>query len=204
MTKHSPGIARHLVRRHPGLTLVALPGLVLVIVAGLLWSPGTSATGGARASSARGVALVRQDRAAPSFDLPRLFGSGRLGLRSLRGHVVVVNFWASWCTACRHEVPALVRLARRYRGTDVDFVGIDHGDQGSAARAFARRNGMSYPSVVDESGGLLARYGTVGLPTTYVLGRDGRIRFEAIGAADAAALRRSVDRVRTEHLAAHP
>lgn len=130
-----------------------------------------------------------------SFDLPQLSGPGRLSLQSLRGDIVVVNFWASWCTVCQREVPALQALSRHYAGKDVGFVGVDHGDKRSSARRFAQRQGMSYPSVVDESGELLGKYGPVGLPTTYVIGRDGRIRFQVIGAIDRQALRRCVDRL---------
>jgi thiol-disulfide isomerase/thioredoxin len=187
---------RRIVRRHPGFTLVALPCVVLVVVATLLWSPGTPGSTAPSRSRSNGVTPQAQNRAAPAFDLPRLFGPARLSLASLRGHVVVLNFWASWCTACRHEVPALQHLYRHYRGTGVDFIGIDHGDQASAGRAFARGHGMTYPSVIDDSGDLLAKYGPIGLPTTYVIDRTGRIRYQVIGTLDPGALRKAVDRVR--------
>jgi cytochrome c biogenesis protein CcmG/thiol:disulfide interchange protein DsbE len=78
----------------------------------------------------------------------------------------------------------------------VRFLGVDHGDRRSPARAYLRRNGVDYPSVVDDSGALLSEYGANGLPITYVIDRDGRIRYEAIGLVDPASLRHAVDRVR--------
>lgn len=188
-------------RRHPGLMLVALPCLALLIVLGFVWLPGTASSPGRGGAPGTGLAPVAENRPAPEFDLPLLSGSGSLSLRSLRGHVVVVNFWASWCRACAQEVPAMEELFRHYRGTGVDFVGVDHGDQRAAALAFAAGHGMSYPSVVDTHGEVLGSYGAVGLPTTYVINAAGRIRYEAIGSVDVAALRRSVDLVRTGHAA---
>lgn len=193
MSERSEGTARRLVRRHPGLTLVALPCAILATLASLLWFPGAPAGTG---PGSLGVAAVRQNRPAPNFDLPRLSGPRRLSLDSLRGDVVVVNFWASWCAACQREASSLQQLSSRYRGTEVHFVGIDHGDRSSSAREFVRRNGITYPSVVDQSGDLLGKYGTIGIPTTYVIDRGGRIRYQVIGTVDAATLRRCVDRVR--------
>lgn len=185
--------AARLVRRYPGLALVALPCMVLALILTVVWSPGGATGDGATATV--GAATVPQDRAAPQFDLPRLSGSGRLSSASLRGDVVVVNFWASWCRACREDAAAFRQLSRRYSASDVDFVGVDHGDVAAAARAFARRNGLRYPSVVD-SGDLLGRFGGVGLPMTYVLDRSGWIRYQLIGTVDAGTLRQAIDRVR--------
>lgn len=173
---------------------MALPCIALALVLTLVWSPG-GATGDRGGTATVGATTVAQDRAAPRFDLPRLSGSGRLSSASLRGDVVVVNFWASWCKACRDEAAAFRQLSRQYSASGVDFVGVDHGDAPVAARAFARRNGLRYPSVVD-SGDLLARFGGVGLPMTYVLDRGGRIRYELVGTVDAASLRAAIDRVR--------
>ncbi|HET6876165.1 MAG TPA: redoxin domain-containing protein [Jatrophihabitans sp.] len=183
-------------RRHPGVMLVALPCLVLLLVVGLVWSPRTPSSPAPGDGSETGLVPVADDRPAPDFDLPLLSGAGSLSLRSLRGHVVVVNFWASWCRACAQEVPAMESLFRHYQHAGVDFVGIDHGDRRASALAFAENHGMGYPSVVDHDGEVLGAYGAVGLPTTYVINRAGRIRYEAIGSVDVAALRRSVDLVR--------
>lgn len=192
MTERGSGAARLLVRRHPGLTLIALPCAILAVLASLVWFPG--APGGTGPGSV-GVAAVRQNRPAPAFDLPRLSGSGRVRLDSLRGEVVVVNFWASWCTACQRETDALTAVAGEYSDADVHFVGINHADRRPAAQAFSAQHAMSYSSVVDNAGDMLAEYGALGLPTTYVIDRSGRIRYQVIGAVDAKTLRRCVDLV---------
>ncbi|HZU77938.1 MAG TPA: TlpA disulfide reductase family protein [Dehalococcoidia bacterium] len=196
MNGRGRGAALRLVRRHPGLTLIALPCAVLATMGALGWLPGELPQGDRAQSSPAGGAPVVENRPAPSFDLPQLVGARRLSLESLRGDTVVLNFWASWCTVCHHEVAGLQQLSRHYAGAGVDVVGVDDGDSRSPARQFAERTGMSYPSVVDDSGKLLGKYGAAGIPTTYVIDGDGRIRFQVSGAVDPAALRRCVDRLR--------
>lgn len=185
-------------RRHPGYALVAVPCLALALVVDLVWFPGRGDPGTDARFSAAGSAPIVQNRSAPDFDLPRLSGTGRLSLHTLRGRVVIVNFWASWCSVCRQETDALRELSDHFAGPDVQFVGVDYSDESSSARAFARRTGMSYPSVVDETGDLLGKYGAAGLPITYVIGRDGRIRYEVIGKIDGAQLAPAIEQVRAE------
>ena len=189
---------RSVARRHPGLMFVALPCLVLALVAGTVWLPGRTVPSGG-GTVAVGQAPIPQDRAAPNFHLPRLSGSGSLSLHDLRGRVVVLNFWASWCTACHREVPTLSKLAGDYRPSEVRFVGVDNSDRGGSGLEFARQSGMDYPSVVDRSGNLLSKFGAEGMPTTYVIDRTGRIRYEAIGTVDSSALAHAIALVRSGH-----
>jgi cytochrome c biogenesis protein CcmG/thiol:disulfide interchange protein DsbE len=188
------GLARRLrglVRKYPGLVFVATPCLAAAVIVSLVWSPAGS-SGNASATAPVDVTTVAQDRPAPQFDLPLLSGSRRLALHSLRGNVVVLNFWASWCNVCHQDAPVLRRLAGAYRHSDVTFVGVDHGDVSSAARAFVRRNDLTYPTVVDP-GDLLRRYGGIGLPMTYVIDRAGRIRYQTTGSIDSDQLRRAIE-----------
>ena len=113
---------------------------------------------------------------APAFALPRLDSGGELGLASLRGKVVLVNFWATWCDPCRKEIPRLQNAWRRYhRGGDVVFVGVDTQDFRGDARRALRRYGVTYPNVYDGAGRVLRRYGGLPLPRTFVVDRRGRI-----------------------------
>ena len=120
---------------------------------------------------------LRQGKAvtAPGFELERIDREGTLSLASLRGKVVVVNFWASWCGPCRDEAPILERAWRKHRKRGFVLVGIDYNDFDGDARAFARKVGWSYPLVRDREGKVLARYGGTGVPETYVIDRRGRI-----------------------------
>src|SRR6266571_5666585 len=83
--------------------------------------------------------------AAPAFTLPRLLTPGRLALASLRGKVVVLNFWASWCVPCKDEAKTLEAGWMRWRPHGVVVLGVDSEDFSGDGRAFARRYGLTYP-----------------------------------------------------------
>ena len=98
----------------------------------------------------------------------------------LRGKPVVVNIWASWCGPCRVEAPLLQRAADRYAG-DVTFLGVASKDDASAARDFLDRYSIRYPNLFDRSGEIRRLLGMRGFPTTYIVGRDGRVLASVVG-----------------------
>jgi thiol-disulfide isomerase/thioredoxin len=121
--------------------------------------------------------------------LPRLAGEtldgGRLDLVSLRGHVLVLNFWASWCGPCRSEQAGLQQAARDLAGEGVRFVGIDVRDQRAAALAYVQEFKSTYPSLYDPSAELVARLrgqGPAFPPATLVIDEQGRIGARIDGA----------------------
>jgi thiol-disulfide isomerase/thioredoxin len=132
--------------------------------------------------------ISSQDRA----EVPRIAGTTLDGepfdVADLRGRIVVVNSWASWCGPCREETPAFVELSKGVDPGDVAVVGLNVTDDDAAARAFATEFGMPYPSIVDAEGDILATIPGVppsSLPSTVILDRDGRIAARVIGATDA-------------------
>jgi cytochrome c biogenesis protein CcmG/thiol:disulfide interchange protein DsbE len=166
---------------------VALPCAVLALAVLALWPAGRPASELFAAGNA-GVVPVAQDRPAPDFSEPLVGGAGTLSLRQFRGNVVVVNFWASWCTACRNEAPQLRALARRQRG--VVFLGVDEQDTRSGGEGFIRQFGLGYRSVFDPDGSLLRAFGSIGVPSTFIVDRSGRIQYQALGAFDPKAFTR--------------
>jgi thiol-disulfide isomerase/thioredoxin len=109
----------------------------------------------------------------------------RLSLASYRGHIVVLNFWGSWCAPCRKEAPTLAVLSEQYQAKNVQFVGVDIRDQASAANAFVQNFGISYPSFNDPADEIaLDFHGAVSpaaIPSTLVLDQEGRIAGRVIG-----------------------
>src|SRR6266849_4920065 len=134
---------------------------------------------------------------APAFDLELLEGGGRLTLEQLRGKIVLVNFWASWCIPCKQENPALASVWERYRTADVVLVGIVYQDSIDAAREYTTRLGNTWPSVLDDNGRTAFAFGVFGIPETFFIGRDGVIACRHIGPIDQETLIRGIDTLRT-------
>lgn len=118
----------------------------------------------------------------------RTLSGGTLTLASLRGHVVVLNVWGSWCVPCKAESPALVQVARATAAQGVVFVGIDENDTDSAALAFLAKIGSQYANLADPDGQLLAQLRTLppAVPGSLVVDRTGRVAARVIGPTTAA------------------
>ena len=112
---------------------------------------------------------------APQFVLPRLDAEGTLDLTSLRGKVVVVNFWASWCIPCREEAQALEATWQRYRDRGVVVVGINVQDLVPEAQRFLKETKTTFPVIRDKDNTVYRAYGLTGVPETFFVDRQGRI-----------------------------
>jgi cytochrome c biogenesis protein CcmG/thiol:disulfide interchange protein DsbE len=105
----------------------------------------------------------------------------RVSTADLRGKVLLINFWASWCRECRPEMPALERLHREFAPRGLAVVGINAREDREAVRRYAKDLDLTFALVLDPDGKINAAYGVVGLPTTFVVGRDGRAIALAVG-----------------------
>jgi cytochrome c biogenesis protein CcmG, thiol:disulfide interchange protein DsbE len=113
---------------------------------------------------------------APVLELPRLNnGTGKLNLASLRGKVVVVNFWQSSCYPCRLEARDVASASRAWAGRDVVFLGVDAQDLTSAAHAYMKKYKVTYPNVRDALGKTWPKWGVTGVPETFFIDRRGRV-----------------------------
>lgn len=129
----------------------------------------------------------------PAPALPRTVLTGpRVTLADLRGTPVIVNFWASWCGPCRHEARALEAFARTLHGR-ARLVGVDWNDGLRGARAFLRTYGWSFPTLRDADGSAGNAYGIVGLPTTFIVDRHGRIVRTLTGPQSVTSIQRALD-----------
>ncbi len=106
---------------------------------------------------------------------------GTLSLASLRGKVFLINFWASWCQECRPEMPLFERLHRGLAAQGLRVLGINAREGTAAIRGYAREFGLTFPLVRDSKGEINAAYGVIGLPTTFVIARDGRAVARGVG-----------------------
>lgn len=125
---------------------------------------------------------------APDFVLPVVSGGdagNRIRLSDLRGRVVLLDFWASWCPACRQQAPILDRFVRSRSSDEVLVVGVNTGDERDAAVSFARSRDLAYPVVLDEDQAVAAAYDATTLPRLFVVDRGGRIRAVRSGVVSA-------------------
>lgn len=146
---------------------------LVVLLAMSLCAFALFAFGLSRDPSARPSALV--GRQAPSFELERLDRDGTVSMSELKGQVVVVNFWASWCTECIIEHSDLAAAWDRYRDAGVVFVGVAFEDDPSSARGFMAQRGGDWPIVEDPRAETALAFGVYGIPETFFIDRSGEV-----------------------------
>ena len=111
-----------------------------------------------------------------------LFDGGRLRSEDLRGKVVFLNFWASWCPPCRAEARTLEAAWQKYKNDGVVFVGVDTQDKEPDARAFLEEFRITYPNVIDQGNRVAIDYGVWGVPETFFIDGEGRVTYKHVGA----------------------
>lgn len=154
--------------RWAAFSLVPIVGLAALLGFGLGRNP-------------REVPSVLVGRPAPAFALEDARTGQQVRLADLRGHVVVLNFWASWCADCVTEHPSLFAAWQRYGDGGAVFLSVLYQDREDAARSFLRRYGQGWPDLLDPGGRTALAYGVSGVPETFFIGPDGRIAAKQAG-----------------------
>jgi len=140
-------------------------------------------------------APVDRGSPAPAFELPRVEGGAPVSLASLRGKVVLLNFWATWCKPCEDELPAMQRLHQELAGTDFALVGVSVDADVAPVLQFRERLGLGFTLLLDSDQRVARAYQTFRYPESLLIGRDGVILERYVGSKewDSAAY---VDRIR--------
>lgn len=134
------------------------------------------------ASTATGLSVGPQaGKLAPDFSLPLIDG-GKVTLSELRGKPVMINFWTTWCPACREEMPDLVSVYKEYAGKGLMMLAVDVGEKTSVVMDYVKEIGLSLPVLLDSNSDVARRYRVVGYPTTILIDRQGVIQEVRIGA----------------------
>ncbi|HUZ22763.1 MAG TPA: TlpA disulfide reductase family protein [Streptosporangiaceae bacterium] len=178
-----------------------------VVVAGALLAAGCSSSSPPAGTTSLLNPGTTVFTAATAPHVPRvsgeLLGGGKLSLTAYRGHVLVLNFWGSWCTVCREEASALTETAQRFHSSGVRFLGVDVADNTASAEAFMRNFKITYPSLSDPGDKIALSFNRVipvsDFPSTLVISPGGRITGRIIGkvsTADLASLIKAAEKQR--------
>jgi len=155
--------------------------LVAVLVAGSLFIAATRAQPSAGAYSPAAQTNVLDDAAplpdhpAPDLALPQLDGAQRT-LRDLRGQVVLINVWATWCPPCRAEMPAIQQAYAEYHERGFTVLAVNQREDASAITPFLEQHGLTFPILLDSDGQASATYQASALPSSFFVDRRGVIR----------------------------
>ncbi len=180
------------------LVMVILGGLIGLVIVAIVW-----VISGRMATPVM-PAAAETNRPAPAFMLP-LLGGGELQLADLKGKIVVVNFWGTWCEPCKAETPALEAAYIQLQSQGVEFVGINlrHqealGTEGDTDIAnFVKNYGVTYPIVFDTTGEISRKYQISPIPVSYFLDQQGNIRYVYVGTLTTADTVELVRRLQTK------
>lgn len=133
-----------------------------------------------------GASLMPMEREpAPDFSLQNLDGAN-ISLSALKGKVVLINFWATWCAPCREEMPSMQKLWEKYSGEDFEMLAVNVGEDIGIVKEFKNlfQPTLSMPIVLDHHSTLVNTYPVIGLPTTYLIDKQGHFVLQAVGGMD--------------------
>jgi cytochrome c biogenesis protein CcmG/thiol:disulfide interchange protein DsbE len=131
-----------------------------------------------------GNKIISSGDIAPTFRLQKM-DDGFVSLSDLRGKVVMVHFWATWCPPCVEEIPTLDKLYHSFIGKDFEILAVSVDEGGAEVVApFIQRNGLNIPVLLDPGHEVSSLYGTYKFPETYIVDRQGVVRYKAIGPLD--------------------
>ena len=174
-----------------GFSLILLP--VAALIALLVWASAQSA------DNPGGVAINRNFGEipitvgpAPTFSLP-LLGGGHLQLEALRGKVVMIDFWSSWCPPCLQEAPVLSDAYGHYAGQEVEFLGVAIWDTADDISEHIEQFQLNYPNTLDSEGRVAINYGVRGVPEKYFIDRNGMLVRKFSGPVSADKLHAIID-----------
>jgi len=129
--------------------------------------------------------------AAPEFSVTDIDGK-KLSLSDYRGKVILLDFWATWCTPCRAEIPHFVEMQQKYGPQGFQVVGISMDDDAKPVKEFYRQFNMNYPVAVGDDKLAQSFGGVLGLPVNFIIDREGRIHAKYLGATDVSVIDKAV------------
>jgi peroxiredoxin len=159
-----------------------LAASLLAIALGPAWTArGTAAAAAADSDEGQDGALTRVGQQVPGFTVTTLDGM-KFDTAALKGKVIVLSFWATWCAPCQEELPRLDReLWQVYRGDNFALLAIAREQSNAEIGAYQKRKHLNLPMAADPRRAIYSRFATEGIPRTFLIGADGRILYQTFG-----------------------
>ena len=180
-TSHAPRAAR--LRSARVRNASAACAFFVFLSLAVFYLPAAAAQGGTDPLQALGLQAPKEAVDAPDFSLPDLSGK-QIPLKQLRGKLVFLNFFATWCGPCREEMPGMERLYRAHQDKGLVVLAVNLQESAKTIRPFVQSLKLSFPTVMDAEGAVSREYGVRALPVSFLIGRDGKIVWRAIGGRD--------------------
>lgn len=175
--------------------------LIALILAVILLLPGCGNRTKSAQTQTDDATIVKVGDPAPDFTVEMVDGS-RMTLASLRGKVVLLNFWATWCPPCREELTRVqADIIDRFAGRDFVFLPVSRGEERRAVEAFREKTGYTFPMGLDPDRAIYDRYASNYIPRNFLIGPDGKVLLATVGYDDAefteltAAIAQSLDKL---------
>ena len=163
-----------------GYLLVFLPTVLLILPFSLL------------CGCSNQKVILRTGQAAPAFALSDMQGNTVRVPEDIKGKVGVIRFWSDSCKSCAEEMPQIDKLYKKYADEGLVILAVNIGEDKEAVEKFVNRLNISYMVLLDPGAAVTKRYGVVGVPTTFIIDRNGTIRQKILGEAGAAAFENMV------------
>lgn len=160
---------------------IMLALIVLIVLVILLLPACGNRNAKKAASETEATTLVRVGDPAPDFTV-EMFDGGKITLSELRGKVVLLNFWATWCPPCREELTHVqTQIIDRFAGRPFVFLPVSRGEQRDAVAAFRQKTGYTFPMGLDPSRTIYDRYASNFIPRNFLIGPDGKVILASVG-----------------------
>ena len=174
-------MARRKYQKRSTLSMVVMAVLAIVLCAALLFGGSFKAKAQDGRPTPEQATLVKDGQKAPLFEV-QMFDGSTVKLADLKGKVVLLNFWATWCPPCRAELARVEKdIIEKFKGQDFVFIPVSRGEKRETVAAFREKMGYTFPMGLDTDGRVYAEYAQTYIPRNFLIGKDGKVVKASVG-----------------------
>ena len=163
------------------LSMVVMAILAIVLCAALLFGSSLTAKAQNNRPTPEEATIVKDGQKAPNFEV-QMFDGSTVKLADLKGKVVLLNFWATWCPPCRAELARVEKdIIEKFKGEPFVFIPVSRGEKRETVAAFREKMGYTFPMGLDTDGRVYAEYAQTYIPRNFLIGKDGKVVKASVG-----------------------